>query len=59
MKERESDASNTLRNAKHPYMTNLDYVSDQSRQQLCLSIRQSTDSVFGPFTYPWGPRDLF
>ena len=30
MKERESDASNTLRNAKHPYMTNLGYMAEQS-----------------------------
>ena len=58
-KERESDASDTLRNAKHPYMTNLGYVSYQSRRQLYLRIRQSTESVFGPFTYSWGPRDLF
>ena len=29
MKERESDASDTLRNAKYPYMTNVGYVAEQ------------------------------
>ena len=38
-------------------MTNLGYVSDQSKGQLCLSNRQLANSLFGPFTYPWGPRD--
>ena len=40
-----------LRNAKHPSLTILGYVSDQSRGQFCLSNIQSTDSLFDPFTY--------
>ena len=32
------------------------YVSDQSRGQFCLSNIQSTDSLFGPFTYLWSQK---
>ena len=54
MKEKESNESDTLRNAKHPLLTYICYISVQSRGQFCLSNRQSTDSLFGPFTYLWG-----